>query len=163
RGPVRGAVYYWVELAKYPVRRWLENVRSGAPAEGRLASVAGDARLAVRGLFRNPGFAGMAVAILTISMGAVTAIFGVVPGVLIEPLPVHRPDRLFAVWINHDERGPARMTPGNFRDIAELEGAFSRVAAFGGQTASLDLGDRPLFLRGSRVTPAYFETLGVDL
>ncbi|NNF12076.1 MAG: FtsX-like permease family protein [Gemmatimonadetes bacterium] len=170
RGPVRGRIYYWTELAKYPVRRTLDGIRAGGRSpihdgngEGGVESILRDTRYALRGLIRNPGFSGMAIAIMTISIGAVAAIFGVVQGVLLDPLPVHRPDRLFAVWIDNSERGLGRMTPGNFRDIAELDRALEYVAAFSEQTTSIDLGDRPVFLRGSRVTPGYFETLGVDL
>ncbi len=53
------------------------------------------------------------------------------------------------------------MTPGNFTDIAGLDGVFEHVAAFGAESASLARAGDPIFLRGGRVTPSYFEALGV--
>lgn len=164
----RRALYYWTQLAKYPVRRWLDARRhqfsdsNGDMGRGRMGSMAKDTLYALRALARNPGFTAMAIAILTVSMGAATAIFSVVDGVLLEPLPVEEPDRLVSLWLENPEGTRARMTPGFFVDIREDGGIFERVAAFGTQTASLSAGDDAVFLRGSRVTPGYFETLGVQ-
>jgi predicted permease len=105
----------------------------------------------------------MAVAIMTLSMGATTAIVGVVKGVLLDPLPVEEPDRLFSIWIQPAGGDRARMTPGNYTDIAGLDGVFSGVAAFSSATTSLDVQGEPVFLRGGRVTPTYFDVLGVRL
>ena len=121
-----------------------------------------DTRYAVRSLARNAGFSVMTIAILMISMGSTTAIFSVVKGVLLDPLPMEEPDRLMSLWlapVNGD--GRSRMTPGNFTDIESLDGVFSHVAAFGGHTTSLSRDGESVFLRGGAVTPAYFETLGV--
>jgi putative ABC transport system permease protein len=122
-----------------------------------------DARYAARSLVRSRGFSGMAVAIMTLSMGATTAIVSVVKGVLLDPLPVTEPDRLVSIWIDPAERDRARMTPGNFTDIEGLEGVFAGVAAFSSSTTSIDVQGDPVFLRGGRVTPRYFEVLGVQM
>ena len=80
----------------------------------------------------------MAITIMMVSMGSATAIFSVVKGVLLDPLPVEEPDRLVSLWLGPvGGDGRSRMTPGNFRDIENLEGVFSEVAAFGGRTMSL--------------------------
>lgn len=168
RGPVGRVVYYWSELAKYPLRRLLDRVRHGGGAStedrggGGMGSWTKDTRYAARALARNPGFTVTAIAIITVSMGAATAMFSVIDGVLLEPLPVEEPDRLVSLWLQNTEGRRARMTPGYVSSIAETDGVFEHVAAFATQSASLTTGDGAVFLRGSAVTSAYFETLGVQ-
>ena len=57
-----------------------------------------DARFATRGLFRAPGFAAITIGTLALGIGAVAAIFTVVNGVLLKPLPFEDPDELVSVW-----------------------------------------------------------------
>jgi predicted permease len=66
-----------------------------------------DLRLAVRVLGRSPGFASLAVLTLALGIGATTAIFSVVYGVLLKPLPFHAPERLVGVY----HRGPGANLP----------------------------------------------------
>ena len=167
RGRVRAAAYFWMELLKYPVRRALDRVRHrdveerGEPGGG-MDGLWRDARYAARALARNSGFTAMAITIIALGMGAATAIFSVVNGVLLDPLPVEKPDRLVSLWLERvSDEGRGRMTPGNFTDIAELEGLFSHVAAFQERTSSMAREEGPTFLRGGAVTPSYFEALGV--
>jgi putative ABC transport system permease protein len=169
-GGARGNAYFWAELLKYPACRVWDRVRyRGADNHGRddgrggMDSILKDMRYAVRALARNPGFSLMTIAIMTLSMGAGTAIYSVVRGVLLDPLPVEEPDRLVSVWLAPVEgEGRSRMTPGNFTDVEGMDGVFSSVAAFSGETRSLTRGEGPVFLRGGAVTPAYFTTLGVS-
>ncbi len=63
-----------------------------------------DARFALRGLFRAPGFTLITIGTLALGIGATTAIFTVVNGVLLKPLPFEDPDELVAVW-NRTETG----------------------------------------------------------
>ena len=168
RSPRLRAAYYWTQLAKYPLRRRLDRLRhrhidSARNREGRggMGTWIQDTRYAIRALSRNPGFTVMAVAILTVSMGAAAAIFSVIDGVLLEPLPVEEPDRLVSLWLENGQGTRVRMTPGFFSDVQREEGIFEHVAAFGSETASISTGEEAVFLRGSRVTPAYFEALGV--
>ena len=175
QGRWRKCVYFWVELLKYPVRGALDRLqhrerniegpgKGWSGMDGPWNGVDGllkDARYAVRSLARSAGFTATAVAIMTLSMAAATAIFSVVKGVLLDPLPVEEPERLVSLWLGPVSGGKSRMTPGNFTDISELDGVFEHVAAFSGQTASLARPGDPIFLRGGMVTPAYFDALGV--
>jgi putative ABC transport system permease protein len=169
RPGLRREVYYWTELIKYPVRAAWERARHrGGPSEpgergrGGMDGWWRDARHAARSLARSPGFTGMAIAIMTLSMGATTAIVSVVQGVLLDPLPIEEPERVVSIWLESiNGGGRHRMTPGNFTDVESLEGVFTQVAAFQGRTASLLQEGEPVFLRGGAVTPAYFEVLGI--
>src|SRR5262245_45030667 len=67
-----------------------------------------DLRHAARGLMRNASFTVVAVARFAIGIGATTAVFSVVDGVLLKPLPYPEPDRLVAVW--HDAPGAPGLT-----------------------------------------------------
>lgn len=167
RGRLNGRIYYAKELIKYPFRDawdgWTNHSPTGRSQEGGgMDGMTRDLRYAMRGLVRSAGFTTTAVAILAVTMGATAAIVAVIDGVLLRPLPIQEPDRLHSVWLIDDTGDRARMTPGNVVDVRGLDGAFSGVAAFGSQTASLAVEGEPVFLRGSRVTPGYFETLGVE-
>lgn len=169
RSGLRREVYYWTQLVRYPLRAWWERVRHrGERSEGKRPGRGGmdgwwkDATYAARSLARSPAFTAMAIAIMTLSMGATTAIVSVVRGVLLDPLPIEEPDRVVSIWLaSIDGSRRSRMTPGNFKDIESLQGVFADVAAFQGRTASLLRDGEPTFLRGGAVTPAYFEVLGV--
>src|SRR5216110_1916158 len=57
-----------------------------------------DVRYALRGMRRSPGFAAAAILTLALGMGATTAIFSVIKGVLLAPLPYREPERSVMIW-----------------------------------------------------------------
>ncbi len=104
-----------------------------------------DLRFAARGLGRSPAFAAVAVLTLTLGIGANTAIFSVVNGVLLEPLPYPEPDRLVRVR----EVAPEGFTLGRvayltYTDWRENAESFSHLAAYQGGPTTVLGGDRPL-------------------
>jgi predicted permease len=122
-----------------------------------------DGAYAVRQLLRNRGFAAVAVITLSLGIGATTAIFSVVQGVLLRPLPFPGADRLLVPQSQSRENPSERwnITYADFEDWRR-EGVFARVAAF--QEISQDMtgeGVAPKRVEGAVVTEDFFATLGV--
>ncbi len=122
-----------------------------------------DLRYAVRSLRNSPGFAVVAVLTLALGIGANAAIFSVVKGVLLAPLPYREPDRL--VTVNHfypslnNLRAPVSV-PG-FRDYTAHTEVFAAAAVEGGAAMNLTGKGEPERVIVSRVSGDFFPVLGV--
>ncbi|MDQ3070475.1 MAG: ABC transporter permease [Acidobacteriota bacterium] len=125
-----------------------------------------DLRFVLRVLARTPGFTLTVVLALAVGIGATTAIFSLVNGVLLRPLPYADANRLVMVWQDFTARGGPSdewASPGNVRDWARQPEVLSSVAAIGGWTpAALFDGQQPETLAGEQVTHGYFATLGLS-
>ena len=99
--------------------RWLNDLRQ-------------DALYGLRTLRKNPGFTIVAVLTLALGIGANTAIFSMVNGVLLRPLSYADPDKLVAVWETFQKRGSDRFPFSfpNFRDWQERNQVFEKFALF---------------------------------
>jgi putative ABC transport system permease protein len=120
--------------------------------------------LAFRQMKRNPGFFAVALAVLALGIGANTAIFSAVEGVLLKPLPYVEPERLVMVWETASYFGFARNTPAiaNYVDWRAQNQVFTDLAAMRYHTAAFTGGVGPEEALGRRVTPNFFELLGVQ-
>lgn len=120
-----------------------------------------DLRLAVRQLRKAPGFNLTAILTLGLGMGATIAIFSLVEGILLRPLPFADPDRLVIVG-DHVGNGP---NPGvTAREIATYEratNAFSAMGGFAGTSYELSGGATPELITGARLGAGAFSALGV--
>ena len=123
-----------------------------------------DVRYAVRVLRKSPSFALATVSTLALAIGATTAIFSVVQGVLLRPLPYREPDRLVRVW-EVRPRGSERnvVSAGNYLDWRDRARTFEAVGAYSGTYPMALTGDGdPLSVTVSRMTPSALAALGVE-
>ena len=123
-----------------------------------------DLRYAIRMLIRKPGFTAVSVLTLALGIGANTAIFSVVNGVLLRPLPFQDPDRIATFWQSNPLSGVQRedVSPANFLDWREQNESCTEMAAALPSGFSLTGGEEPEAFRGWRVTTGFFEILGVN-
>ena len=120
-----------------------------------------DLRYAVRLLRRQPGFAAVAVITLALGIGANTAVFTVINGVLLRPLPYADPDRLVTLLNGRNGRLSTAFSPPNYIDITTQSGVFAGSSAFQPTTANLTGQGEPQRLEGAEVTWTFFQVLGV--
>jgi len=122
-----------------------------------------DARHAVRSLRATPAFTTVALMVLTLSIGATTAIFSVVDAVILRALPFGESDRLVAVgeFSKNSPFDSMRVAPQNFLDWRDRQDVFTGLAAVGYAAISLKRqGDAlPETLRAQRVTANFFSVL----
>jgi putative ABC transport system permease protein len=119
-------------------------------------------RFAFRQLRKAPGFALTAVLVLALGIGATTAIFSLIEGVLLRPLPFSDPDRLVLLG-DHLRGGP--NTPVTAREIGMYSSAASAFRSFGGYTGTnyeLSGGATPEEISAARFTAGVFPTLGIS-
>jgi putative ABC transport system permease protein len=129
-----------------------------------LQELAQDVRYGLRQLRRNPGFTVVAVLTLALGIGANTAIFSVVDGVLLTPLPYGQPDRLVAVWQwNPRLKHEVFDSYPNFRDWQRDSRSFEQMAAVAWKGFDVTSPGAPEHVNGRHVTASFFGTLGVRL
>ena len=116
-----------------------------------------DLRYAVRMMIKAPGLAAVAVIILALGIGANTAIFSVVNGVLLKPLPYRDPARLVMVWAKNPKGIPRnQVSAPNFLDWKNRSHAFEDMAAFTGWDFTLTgLGEPEKTGRGNRLAKPF--------
>jgi predicted permease len=120
-------------------------------------------RFAVRLLSKNPSFTSIAVLTLALGIGATTAMFSVVNGVLLSPFPFADPDRLFTIKESIPKIGPTPMTvpaPDVLTYQRETK-SFTDVAGYNESTYNLTGQGEPRKVQGARVTSNVLSVLGV--
>jgi len=120
-----------------------------------------DLRFALRSLRRSPGYALAAIATLAIGIGANTAIFSAVNGVLLRPLPFAEPQRLVGVWGRHAAIGRETASLPDFLDWRREARAVEDMAALTLTRYNLAGDGEPEVVRGALVTANLFPLLGV--
>ena len=117
-----------------------------------------DLKYAVRQLRKAPGFALIAVITLALGIGANTAIFSVVNGVLLRPLPFHDPDQVVRIWHTPPQTSfPGMSTfavsPANFLDWQAENHVFSSMAIYGYRVFTFTGGEKAEQVYASAVSP----------
>jgi predicted permease len=119
-------------------------------------------RFAFRQVRQAPGFALIAVLTLALGIGATTAIFSLVEGILLRPLPFSNPDRLVLLG---DHLGSGPNLPVTAREIgtySKATGAFSSLGGYASANYELSGGAIPEQVYAARLTAGVFPTLGVQ-
>jgi putative ABC transport system permease protein len=128
-----------------------------------IAECAQDVRYAVRSLSHARGFTLAAIATLTLGIGASVAVFAVVNGVLVRPLPFPQQDRLYLVAMS--PRNPIIFQPAlsdhNYVALRDRDRAFTNLATFSTFDGSLIGAGDPVVITAGSVTTEFFDVLGV--
>jgi putative ABC transport system permease protein len=121
-----------------------------------------DLRYALRQLAKHPGFTLVAVVTLALGVGANTALFSVVQGVLLAPLPFPHADRLVSICeTNEMTRGFCVASPPDVEDWAEQSRTIERIGLARGWAFTLADASGREGITGGYATPGFFAALGV--
>jgi len=127
-----------------------------------------DLKFAFRQLLKNPGFTAVAVLTLALGIGANTAIFSIINGVLLKPLPYPKPDQLVTLWERSPQRGveQERVSGPNYLDWREQNSVLSEMAVSpgwqGSEEFNIVLRDSTAKVPGSYTSASLFNTLGTQ-
>lgn len=129
-----------------------------------LENVLQDVRYALRVLRKNPAFTCIAVLTLALGIGANSAIFSVVNGVLMKPLPYAQPERLVGIFLHTRELDRGVLGNADFLGLDQRQQAFEHVAAYSPSTLGFALTGlgAPRMVPGTSATADFFAVLGVQ-
>ena len=129
-----------------------------------IEETARDLRYGLRMLGKNPGFTAIAVLTLALGIGANAAIFSVVYGVLLRPLPYTEDERLVTLIQSYPQRGIDSwgLSQANFALYRDQNQVFEKIAAHTSVGFNLTGGGNPERLQASSVTVDFFDVLGVQ-
>ncbi|UCC84540.1 MAG: ABC transporter permease, partial [Gemmatimonadota bacterium] len=121
-----------------------------------------DVRFGLRMMARSPGFTMVALITMAVGIGANTALFSVVNGVLLKPLPYPEAERIVYLMENNLSRGWNSFTiaPFNFRDWQEQNRSLELMAAYRPRSVTYTGGARPRKLAAYEVSEGYLAILG---
>lgn len=120
-----------------------------------------DIRYALRQLYKDPGFTAVAVVTLALGIGANTALFSIVSGVLLNRLPYPQPERLVTLSESKPNFDYGSISYPNFRDWQKQNRTFSSMAIYRSYAFSLTGSGEPVQVSGEFVSSDLFPLLGV--
>ncbi|HYS05468.1 MAG TPA: ABC transporter permease [Candidatus Dormibacteraeota bacterium] len=121
-----------------------------------------DLRYALRMLAKSPGFTAVAAITLALGIGVNTAIFSVVNGTLLRPLPYPAPDRLMFVTIDRGEHGRRfTLSSSDFQTLKEKMRSFESLAAVRPDRVNFKAGGEPERITAMWASADFFAALGV--
>ena len=147
-----------LDLGGVEVAKEAHRDRSSVPFVEHLIQ---DVRFAGRMMRRSPGFTLVVVVTMALGIGANSAMFSVVNGVLLRQLPFPDADRLISVAMQHQTLGQRFVTWPDYLEWRDQATQLDGLAAAWGQAFNLSGGGEPERLNGSAATKNYFAVLGV--
>ncbi len=165
RGACRARLWYWRQVLSLAMAFTVARARITQPQPSGSKSdiMQHDIRDALRTLVRSPGYSVITIAVLALGIGATSAIFSFVDGVLLRPLPYEHADRIVRLWEQPPGSNGGRnsISTANFLDWQQQHGdVFENVVGIANSSATLTGGTEPRQIRGVRVSAAYFEVHG---
>src|SRR5579864_1438866 len=127
-----------------------------------LTSLPQDLRFGARVLLKSPGFSLIAILTLALGIGANTAIFSVVNGVLLNPLPFHDSNQLVSMFQEMPNFKNGSISYPNFIDWRRMNTTFAGMAAYRSTGFNLSGNGEPERLHGEMISAGFFEILGVN-
>jgi predicted permease len=121
-----------------------------------------DARYAFRQLVMNPTFALVMILTLGLSIGANSAIFSVIDGVLLKKLPYPQAERLMRIFLSSQAFPKFPLNPFDFLDFRARNHSFDAIAAFTRGDVQISGDGEPVKLNGFGITSGYFQVLGIQ-
>jgi predicted permease len=131
-------------------------------ADRSVGSFFQDLRYGIRLLAKSPGFSLIAILTLALGIGANTAIFSVVNGILLNPLPFHDPEQLVSMFQEIRNFKNASISYPNFTDWRRMNTTFTSMAAYRSTGFNLVGMGEPERLHGAMISAGFFEILGVN-
>jgi predicted permease len=129
----------------------------------RMTGLLNDLRYAVRGLLRYPAFTIVAVVTLALGIGANTAVFTLVDGVLLGPLPFHDPDELISIaHLGREGHDQLPISDGLYLLYKEQAASLEGIAMAVPTEVNVLVGEEPERVPIQVVTPSFFEVLGAS-
>jgi hypothetical protein len=126
-----------------------------------MATLIQDIRYALRQLLTHPGFTVVAVLTLALGIGANSAIFSVVNGVLLRPLPYRQSDRLVYLYSQFPTLGfdDFWISPPEYRELQERARSFSSIGAWRTGRVNVTGAENPVRVTAAIVSAEFFTTL----
>ena len=174
-----GRLRFWTDVIKdvlaSSTRMWRErrlsrgNRRKKTQGSTIMESIIQDLRYAGRTLRRRPLYAGVAVLTLGLGIGAATAMFSVVDGVLMADVPYRDPARIMSIWqrmegrAGYTDAGETRLMYSQYMALREMSTAFEDVAVYAADWGERTLGGgpRPELVRVGPTTASLLPVLGI--
>jgi predicted permease len=126
-----------------------------------LDALARDLRVATRGLGRSPAFTAIAVVTLALGIGATTALFSVVNGIFLRPLPYPNAERLMQALSISEGGFQGTFSYPDFEDLRDQNRTFEGLAAYTIRTASAAMGEEGFRVGWTQVSPGFLSLIGV--
>ena len=121
-----------------------------------------DLRFGLRVLRKNPGFTAIAVLTLALGIGAATAMFSVVYGVLLRPLPFPKPEQIVQLWEMSDTGTRMNFADPNFDDLRSLNQSLQGLAEYGTDILAVSSGEQAERTHVAFVSRDFFRVMGIE-